>query len=86
MSLPSWLLKPTSDITVPQTAWSQATNLNEDRSFDADSTTEAELADVLGTLIKDLIAAKVLSVTAEKLLLETGDTFLFETGDAALKE
>jgi len=30
------------------------TNLNTDRTFDADSTSTAELADVLGTLITDL--------------------------------
>lgn len=30
------------------------TNLNTDRSYDADSTSVAELADVLGTLIDDL--------------------------------
>ena len=30
------------------------TNVSTDRSYDADSTSEAELADVLGTLIADL--------------------------------
>lgn len=33
-----------------------ASNVTEDRSFDADSTSVAELADVLGTLIADLRA------------------------------
>ena len=31
-------------------------NATEDRTYDANSTTEAELADVLGTLINDLRA------------------------------
>ena len=35
-------------------------NVTPDRAFDADSTTVAELADVLGTLISDLIDAGVL--------------------------
>ena len=32
------------------------TNVTDDRTYDADSTTLAELADVLGTLINDLRA------------------------------
>ena len=36
------------------------TNVTQDRAFDANSTTTAELADVLGTLITDLIDAGVL--------------------------
>ncbi len=38
-----------------------ATNVTTDRTFDADSTTVAELADVLGTLISDLKSANILS-------------------------
>jgi hypothetical protein len=37
------------------------TNLTVDRAYDADSTTLAELADVLGTLIQDLLEAEVLT-------------------------
>lgn len=37
------------------------TNVTTDRSFDADSTSTAELADVLGTLIADLQSAGILS-------------------------
>jgi len=36
------------------------TNVTTDRSYDADSTSTAELADVLGTLIADLQAAGIL--------------------------
>jgi hypothetical protein len=36
------------------------TNVTEDRGFDADATTLDEVADVLGTLISDLVAAGVL--------------------------
>lgn len=36
-------------------------NVTEDRAFDADSTTTAELADILGTLISDLRRAGVIS-------------------------
>lgn len=36
------------------------TNDNTDRTLDADSTSTAELADVISTLIKDLINAQVL--------------------------
>lgn len=32
----------------------EVTNVTEDRTFDADSTTLAEIADVLGTLLEDL--------------------------------
>jgi hypothetical protein len=43
------------------TGWAGAqTNVTEDRGFDADATTLAEVADVLGTLISDLVAAGVL--------------------------
>jgi methionine synthase II (cobalamin-independent) len=41
--------------------WTGASNLSTDRTYDADSTTVAELADVLGTLIEDLKTAGVLS-------------------------
>jgi hypothetical protein len=34
--------------------WSTITNVTPDRSYDADATSTAELADVLGTLISDL--------------------------------
>lgn len=37
------------------------TNLTVDRTYDADATTVAELADVLGTLIQDLLEAEVLT-------------------------
>ncbi len=37
------------------------TNLSVDREYDADSTSIAELADVLGTLIEDLKTAGILS-------------------------
>jgi hypothetical protein len=37
------------------------TNEQVDRAFDADNTSEAEIADVLGTLINDLIAAGVIT-------------------------
>lgn len=37
------------------------TNVTTDRSFDADSTTVDELADVLGTLIADLQAKDIIS-------------------------
>lgn len=35
-------------------------NVTEDRAFDANSTTTAELADVLGTLIDDLLTKRIL--------------------------
>jgi hypothetical protein len=38
----------------------QMTNVTKDRVLDADSTSTAELADLLGTLIEDLIDAGVL--------------------------
>jgi hypothetical protein len=42
--------------------WSgNQTNVTTDRAFDADSTSTAELADVLGTLIADLITKGVLT-------------------------
>lgn len=37
------------------------TNVTEDRTFDADATTTAELADVLGTLIRDLRSRGIVS-------------------------
>lgn len=41
--------------------WANAqTNVTEDRSFDANATSTAELADVLGTLIGDLINNRTL--------------------------
>lgn len=55
------LSKPIVNLTVPKTGWSQAANLTQDRVLDADSTSTAELADVLGTVIRDLIAAKIIS-------------------------
>lgn len=36
------------------------TNLTQNRSFDADSTTLNEIADALGTLIADLLEAEIL--------------------------
>ena len=39
------------------------TNWNEDVALDCDSTSDGELADVLGTLIKELIAAGVIAGT-----------------------
>jgi hypothetical protein len=44
-----------------QTGYTTPTNLTTDRTFDADSTTVAELADVLGTLIEDLKAKGIIS-------------------------
>lgn len=42
--------------------WAGAqTNVTEDRAFDANATTTAELADVLGTLISDLINNRSIS-------------------------
>jgi len=42
--------------------WSgNQTNVTTDRTFDANSTSTAELADVLGTLIADLITKGVLT-------------------------
>ena len=38
----------------------EVTNVTTDRTYDADSTTTAEVADVLGTLIADLQAAGVI--------------------------
>lgn len=43
-----------------QTGWS-VTNVTEDKTYDADSTTLGEIADVLGTLITRLIAMGVIS-------------------------
>lgn len=41
--------------------WANAqTNVTEDRAFDANATSTAELADVLGTLITDLINNRTL--------------------------
>lgn len=42
------------------TGWGSITNVTPDQAYDADSTTVDELADVLGTLIADLIARGVL--------------------------
>jgi hypothetical protein len=39
----------------------QQTNVTPDRAFNADTVAVAELADVVGTLIADLIEARVLS-------------------------
>ena len=36
------------------TAWGTISNVTTDRTYDADATSTAELADVLGTLISDL--------------------------------
>jgi hypothetical protein len=47
--------------TAVQTGYTTPTNLTTDRTFDADSTTVAELADVLGTLIEDLKAKGIIS-------------------------
>lgn len=40
---------------------STETNVTTDRTFDANSTTTAELADVLGTLLADLRAQGIVS-------------------------
>jgi len=84
----SWLSKAASsaasNITVPQKAWISPANLTTDRDYDADSTSTAELADVVGTLITALISAKILA--ADNLLLEGGDFILLETGDKIKKE
>lgn len=47
--------------TAVQTGYTTPSNLTTDRTFDADSTTVAELADVLGTLIEDLKAKGIIS-------------------------
>ncbi len=39
-------------------------NLSEDRTYDANSTSTAELADILGTLISDLADQGITSYTA----------------------
>jgi hypothetical protein len=39
----------------------QQTNVTADRAFDADTVVVAELADVVGTLISDLVETRVLS-------------------------
>ncbi len=43
------------------TAWGTISNVTTDRDFDADSTSDAEIADVLGTLIADLRTKGVLN-------------------------
>ena len=45
----------------PATRTYTITNASTDRAFDADSTTTAELADVLGTLIADLTEKGIIS-------------------------
>lgn len=45
---------------VVQSAAYSVTNLTTDRSYDADSTTTAELADVLGTLLADLVTIGII--------------------------
>ena len=42
------------NINVPTANQYNISNLTEDRTYDANSSTTAELADILGTLIKDL--------------------------------
>ena len=41
--------------------WSTVTNVTPDRTYDADATSTAELADVLGTLVADLRQKGILS-------------------------
>lgn len=48
------------NLSTPDTGWA-VTNVTEDKDFDADATSTAELADVLGTLITLLINKGVLS-------------------------
>ena len=55
-----WFLHSAVDLSDPATTYTP-TNVSTDRSFDADSTTTEELADVLGTLIADLKAKGIIA-------------------------
>lgn len=50
----------TAVITVSAEVWGGITNAGEDRAFDADATSIDELADVLGTLVADLITTGII--------------------------
>ena len=52
---PAWVSSP-----VNQSASYSTSNVSVDRTFDADATSTAELADVLGTLIADLKASGII--------------------------
>jgi len=45
----------------PATGWTSITNVVTDRAYDANSTTVDELADILGSLVADLVTVGVLS-------------------------
>ena len=51
----------TNSVGDVQTGYTTFANLNTDRTCDADATTVAELADILGTLIEDLKAQGIIS-------------------------
>ena len=48
-------------LLAPTTSWAAITNVTTDRTYDADATSTAELADVLGTLIADLRTKGILT-------------------------
>ena len=56
-------LTTVKDNLTSQTTTYTITNLNSDVALDCDSTSDGELADVIGTLITDLIAAGVVKGT-----------------------
>lgn len=55
-----WRLGNKGSLGVSPAGWSGITNVTPDRAYDADATSVAELADVLGTLIADLRTRGVL--------------------------
>ena len=60
VALTTKALASNMNVTLPCLQTYTPTNVTEDRAFDADSTSTAELADVLGQLIVDLQAAGIL--------------------------
>ncbi len=67
-------------LTVPQVIWADPSNYVEDKFYDADATTLAEMADVMASLIVDLKAAGVLSDVKGFLLLPNNDFILLSNG------
>lgn len=47
-------------IVLNSSGWSEVSNVTETKTFDADSTTLAEVADAVGTIQKALISARIL--------------------------
>lgn len=52
--------KNVTDLLNPTAGWGSITNVSTDRAYDADATSIDELADVLGTLVADLVAQGIL--------------------------